>query len=255
MPSGPRKIHDFCWINVLTPNPPAAQNFFGTLLGWSYTEMPPMGHGIMLDGKRVGGMFDLADPNTPAGTPPQIGVMVKVASADETAARVAALGGSAMPSFDIGPEGRMAVCHDPNGAQFDIWEPKRSPGADVDSVRHGAPSWFETMTTNAPRAREFYVALFGWTAADMPMPDFNYTTFSLDGVPVAGAYPIMPQMADMGPRWDLYFTVDNADDALRHALSLGGSECVPATDIPNIGRFAGIVSPQGVMFYVIQYLS
>jgi hypothetical protein len=28
---------------------------------------------------------------------------------------------------------------------------------------------------------------------------------------------------------------------------------VPAQDIPGIGRFCGIVSPQGVMFFVLQY--
>ena len=27
----------------------------------------------------------------------------------------------------------MAVCFDPNGAQFDVWEPKKSPGTDVDT--------------------------------------------------------------------------------------------------------------------------
>ena len=31
----------------------------------------------------------------------------------------------------------MAVCHDPNGAEFDIWEPKAMPGTDADSSLHG----------------------------------------------------------------------------------------------------------------------
>jgi hypothetical protein len=34
------------------------------------------------------------------------------------------LGGTARPAFDIGEQGRMVVCHDPNGCEFDIWEPK-----------------------------------------------------------------------------------------------------------------------------------
>ena len=37
---------------------------------------------------------------------------------------------------------------DPNGAEFDVWEPRKHLGTDVDSRLHGAPSWFETMTTD-----------------------------------------------------------------------------------------------------------
>jgi hypothetical protein len=34
---------------------------------------------------------------------------------------------------------------------------------------------------------------------------------------------------------------------------LGGKICVPAHDIAGVGRFYGITSPQGVMFYLIKY--
>ena len=37
---------------------------------------------IQVNGHDIGGMFDLDGPNTPPGTPPCIGVMVKVDSAD-----------------------------------------------------------------------------------------------------------------------------------------------------------------------------
>ena len=98
-----------------------------------------MGHRIQVDGRDVGGLFDLASPNTPPGTPPLIGVMVKVDSADaicrQGCRRSAA---RAKPAFDIMDQGRMAVCHDPNGADFDVWEPKKSQGTDADSTRHGA---------------------------------------------------------------------------------------------------------------------
>ena len=95
--------------------------------------MPGMGHRVQVDGHDIGGLFDLAGPNTPPGMPPLIGVMVKVESADAAGEKVTALGGKAMPAFDIMDQGRMAVCFDPNGAQFDVWEPKKGPGTDVDT--------------------------------------------------------------------------------------------------------------------------
>ena len=39
----------------------------------------------------------------------------------------------------------------------------------------------------------------------------------------------------------------------REAVALGATLCVPVMDIPDVGRFCGITSPQGVTFYVIKY--
>jgi predicted enzyme related to lactoylglutathione lyase len=159
-----------------------------------------------------------------------------------------------MPAFDIGDHGRMAVCFDPNGAQFDVWQPKKGPGTDVDTSLHGAPSWFETLTTDVDRARTFYCALFGWTAEAMPLPDMQYTTFRLGDGFVAGLMQITPEMGKIKPHWGTYFTVKDVEQAAREAVKLGGALCVPPRDVPGVGRFAGVVSPQGVMFYVIQYI-
>ena len=46
MATGIRKTGEFCWINMLTPQPEQACAFFGTLLGWTYAEMPGMGSPI-----------------------------------------------------------------------------------------------------------------------------------------------------------------------------------------------------------------
>jgi len=163
MATGMRKTGEFCWINMITPQPTEARDFFAKLLGWTYVELPGMGHAIQVGGRNIGGLFDLNGPNTPKGTPPFIGVMVKVDSADAACQKAIALGGTAKPAFDVMDQGRMAVCTDPNDAEFDVWEPKKGPGMDADSSHHGAPSWFETMTTDVDRAARFYAELFGWT--------------------------------------------------------------------------------------------
>ena len=253
MAAGTRKTGEFCWINMLTPQPAEARAFFGKLLGWTYVEMPGMGHSVQVGGRNIGGLFDLEGPNTPKGTPPLIGVMVKVESADAVCKKVTSLGGKAKPAFDVMDQGRMAVCTDPNGAEFDVWEPKKLLGTDVDSTLHGAPSWFETMTTDVNRAAAFYSGLFGWTKDVTPTPGSNYTTFTHGTTPVAGMMTITPQMGKLRPHWGTYFTVKNADETAREAVDLGARLCVAPRDIPGIGRFCGITSPQGVTFYVIKY--
>src|SRR5947209_4433950 len=205
MATGTRKAGEFCWINMLTPEPAGAREFFARVLGWTYFEMPGLGHGIRVGGRDVGGLFDLEGPNTPPGLSPMIGVMVKVESADAACERVTSLGGTTKPAFDVMAQGRMAVCFDPNGAEFDVWEPKAMLGTDVDSSLHGAPSWFEAMTTDVGRATEFYTGLFGWTSEVMPMPGSSYTVFKLGGTDVAGMMTIPPEMAGLRPHWTTYF--------------------------------------------------
>lgn len=253
MTTGIRKPGDFCWINILTPDPTAARDFFARLLEWTYVEIPGMGHRIQVGGSDIGGLFDLASPQTPRGTPPGIGVMVRVENADATAERAKALGGRAKPAFDIGPQGRMAECYDPTGANIDVWEGRNSPGTDVDTAVHGAPSWFEVLTTDTDRAKAFYTALFGWTAEAMPMGDVAYTVFNLDGAPVAGMMAITPEMGSFPPFWGTYFTVDDVDATAKQALALGARQLLPPTDIPGVGRFCLLASPQGVHFYSITH--
>src|SRR5437763_1162467 len=101
MTTGIRKTGDFCWINMLTPQPAEARAFFGPLLGWTYFEMPGIGHGVQVAGRDIGGLFDLEGPNTPKGISPCIGVMVKVESADAIGEKVTSLGGKVKTIFDI----------------------------------------------------------------------------------------------------------------------------------------------------------
>jgi predicted enzyme related to lactoylglutathione lyase len=190
-----------------------------------------MGWAVKVGGRDIGRLFDLEGPSTPPGTPPLIGVMVKVDSADATGAKVAALGGRAMPAFDIMDGGRMAVCFDPNGAEFDLWEPRKGPGTDVDSSLPGAP----------------------WTPEVMQMPNMQYTSFKLGDAYVAGMLQRTPQMGSMPPHWATYFTVKDVDATAREAVELGGKICVSLKDVPGVGRFCGITSPQGVTFYAITY--
>ncbi len=246
---------EFCWINMLTPDPTAARAFFSALLGWTYEEIPKMGHSILVDGRRVGGLFDLQGPMTPPGLPPAIGVMVRVESADDSARRAMELGGRARQAFEIGDQGRMAECWDPCGAQLDLWEGRKTPGSDADSTVHGAPSWFEVMTPDTAKASAFYQSLFGWTPITRPMDGFTYTSFWLGKTQVGGMMPILPSMGAVPPHWAVYFTVTDADAAAARAKELGGGVVVEPQDIPRVGRFAGIRSPQGVVFWVITYLA
>ncbi|GAQ83882.1 hypothetical protein KFL_001660170 [Klebsormidium nitens] len=259
MPGRMRQPGEFCWVNMLTPDPPKARAFFSDLLGWTYDELPhSMGHIIVAGGQKIGGLFDSAPgPNNPSGSSPQIGVMVRAVSTDDVSKRVAELGGTvSKPPFDVMENGRMSCCVDPTGGRFDLWQPKKQPLDEVDGTAHGAASWFELLTDDVGKAVGFYTALFGWSAEAKSMPGgFEYTICKLGGEQVAGVMPILQHMQGVKPHWAVYFAVTDVFAAEKKAVELGGKVMMPVMEVEGVGHMGGIESPQGVMFYIIQYAS
>lgn len=250
MTTGKRSQHDFCWINIMTPELDRAAAFFQKALGWSLGETIPSGQVVLVGGLAAGNLIDLAA--CPPGIPPSIGIMVKVADAEATVARVRTLGGSSDGVFEVRGNGLMGVCNDPNGAHFAVWQPLSKDGFECDSHAHGAPTWFETLTPDVDRTAVFYSELFGWTVRRDEMgPGRFYTVFKHGDVPIGGA--MTPPMKDVPAHWVVYFAVKNTDETVRTVQEAGGELCMGPMDIPQVGRIALFKSPQGVSFHVIQY--
>jgi predicted enzyme related to lactoylglutathione lyase len=107
------------WTELTTPDPAAAQAFYGKLFGWSFDTMD-MGSGpyhVIKVGKddAIGGI--MATPPEAKGMPPMWGSYVTVADCDATAAQCIALGGKVcVGPMDIPTVGRFAMLQDPQGA-------------------------------------------------------------------------------------------------------------------------------------------
>lgn len=117
----------------------------------------------------------------------------------------------------------------------------------------GAISWNELMTRDVEAAKHFYGALFDWKLETRDMGGFSYTLASSGDQEVAGLMALTDDAAGMPPNWGAYVTVDDVDATLKRVIELGGKVVVPAQDIPEVGRFAAFVDPQGAMLSVIKY--
>ena len=242
------------WIELASPDTDASAAFYNELMGWNATEPGPEETGgyrmFQQDGKNVAGLMGKMQEQQPTAW----ATYVSVADAEETAEKVKAAGGTVMVEpMDVMDIGRMAVFSDPSGAVFGVWQPKSFAGADVVNEPNSL-CWNEVYTRDADADKAFYPRVFGWTAGRPSFegaPD-SYTVWELGGRPVGG----MMQMGDDFPRevpphWSVCFAVADADAVVARAKELGATVTVEPVDMP-IGRFAGLIDPQGASFTVMQ---
>ncbi|MBO6574987.1 MAG: VOC family protein [Rhodothermales bacterium] len=116
---------------------------------------------------------------------------------------------------------------------------------------HGAISWPELHTSDAAAAADFYKAIFGWELEAMDMGYGMYHVGKIGGIPMSGM--MKAPMDDVPPCWILYITVDDVDAVVSRATELGGQNFVPAMDVPEVGRFAGIADPGGAIIFVMKW--
>jgi predicted enzyme related to lactoylglutathione lyase len=125
----------------------------------------------------------------------------------------------------------------------------------VDRHQPGTFNWFELATTDQNAAKEFYGQLFGWQAFDSPMgPGQFYTQFKLDNRDAAAGYTMPPDMQAQGipPHWDIYISVDNADETAAKIEASGGKVIGPPFDVMTYGRMAVVADPTGAVFCIWQ---
>lgn len=119
----------------------------------------------------------------------------------------------------------------------------------------GSFCWVELSTSDQNAAKKFYSALLGWTLNDSPMgPGEVYTIFQLNGRDSGAAYTTTKQEREQNvpPHWNLYITVDNADESVARAAKAGGKVLAPAFDVMDSGRMAVIQDPTGAAFCLWQ---
>ncbi len=146
---------------------------------------------------------------------------------------------------------RVATILDPSDALLCLWEPLESIGAPAGGLP-GSPNWFDLETNDLDRAVKFYGALFGWDAAELPMPwsttDDSYLMFTRFGDPVAGA--VASPLPDLSSSWCTSFAVTDTDEATARAVAGGAVVMVEPTEIP-VGRQAVLIDPVGALFALL----
>jgi hypothetical protein len=272
-----------CWVDLVQDDVDATMAFYGDLFGWTFEirtpEAAPQRYAYArLDGLVVAGLG--GSPVTAAESPGWT-TYVWVESVDDTAALVEANGGRVISApVDIPRAGRVAVCTDPAGAVFGLWQAAENRGAELVNAP-GSWNFSELNGVDPREAETFYRAVFGWLSDPIEMSPgqegtmwrvAGYGAFLAERDPeirsrqeadqapsgfadaVALLSPVTPEgPAGVSAHWSITFAVADADAAFDRAIELGASVVTPLSDT-TYTRMGLIEDPQGAVLTLSQYI-
>ncbi|MFU8947830.1 VOC family protein [Mycetocola zhadangensis] len=258
-----------CWVDTEQPDTIAAREFYGGLLGWTFTSVMPDGAPgqyfiAQLDGQDVAAIGSGVDA-------PFWNTYIAVTDAESAAAQVTEAGGTVTsPPEDAGPGGRAATCRDPQGAEFRLWQPYRRLGAQLVNAP-GSWNFSDLRTSNRDAAEAFYSRVFGWTSLSfgpgfdgmISVPGYgDHLAATSDPEIYTRQADAPPGFADVignitlttgseQPHWQVTFSVANRDESAARATFLGGT--VLGTTEHHWAALATVRDPQGAEFVLSEF--
>ena len=244
------------WVDLMTTDLDAAKGFYGALFGWDLEDQFDDDANRVyvmakLDGKAVAGM---------GAMPPGAGDMaslwntyITVADVARSVDAVTAAGGQVvMAPMQLMESGHMAVCADPAGAAFSMWQPEQHIGIEVGNVANTL-TWNELMSRDIDTAKGFYAEVFGWNYEEgAEMPGYHLIAGGENGG-LGGLMAMPPEVPDMVPsHWVAYFAVADLPAAMATATGAGASVMVEPMIVPGVGSFATVSDPSGAALSLMQ---
>ncbi len=118
---------------------------------------------------------------------------------------------------------------------------------EADTAVVGRFCWLDLAATNAERAIAFYGELFGWAPREQAANGGSFTRLQLAGQDVGSVFQLSRANQEQGvpSHWTPYIKVDDVDDVVRRAESIGGRAIVRPFVVAGVARIALILDPVG----------
>lgn len=244
-----------CWADAMFSDVEGAKRFYGDVLGWTFGESSSQ-YGnytqAYVDGKAVAAVV----PPMP-GQEGQSQWCLYFASPDvaATARKIRDNGGEVlMEPMKVGDFGTMCLAREPSGAVFGVWQAGGHEGFEATGTP-GAYCWAEVFTREPEKADTFLSAVFPYRMKQMEDLAVDFRLFDVAENTVLGRMKMTDDFPPEVPSYiNVYFTVDDCDQAVERAVKLGGVLRFGPMSSP-FGRFAALSDPQGANFSVIDIMT
>jgi predicted enzyme related to lactoylglutathione lyase len=253
------------WVDTEQPDLDMATRFYGALFGWSFADaMPADAPGsylvATLDGHDVAAI-------APSSGDARWNTYIACDDADTSVGAVRAAGGAVLAApQDAGPAGRSAICADPQGAVFRLWQARRRLGAQLVNSP-GSWNFSDLHTADLDRVLPFYASIFGWQvdagkgAGMVRVPGYgDHLAATVDpdiyqrqaNAPAGFADVVAGlSITDDPPGWHVRFAVADRDASVASATQLGAT-ILHSTETMWT-REAVIRDPQGAELTLSQF--
>ncbi|WP_455353306.1 VOC family protein [Streptomyces sp. SYSU K217416] len=240
-----------CWIDAMFTDVEGAKSFYGDVLGWTFGESASE-YGNYTQAYKDGKAVAAVVPPMP-GQESQSAWCLYLASDDvaATAAKIRDAGGQVvMEPMQVGDFGSMLIARDPSGVVFGVWQAGTHEGFEQQG-ESGSFAWAEVFTREPEKSDAFFPAVFSYRAQRMEDDEVDFRIFNLGDKTVLGRMKMGTDFPpEVPPYINVYFAVDNCDEAVAKATQRGGKLQFGPMDTP-FGRFAALTDPQGAAFSVI----
>ncbi len=252
------KHGDFVWYELMTPNPDAAQSFYGGLLGWTFAEAGFNGQdyrSFSAGDAQVGGFLKLTEQMAEHGARPAWVGYVQVDDVPDAVAKVREAGGHIfMEGGEVPDVGPFAMLADPEGAPFYVIDDRSGQPSHAfakHAPRQGCCAWNELLPADPAAADAFYTSLFGWKKGEaMDMGEMGlYQMYTRDDYGIGA----MMKRPDEVPAsfWAFYFRVPEIESAKAYVEGNGGQVVNGPMEIPGGEYILQGIDPQGAFFSII----
>lgn len=240
-----------CWAELMIPDPAAAIAFYSGLFGWEAHPTEVGSTVFTLGGAAAAGVVAAPAADQPAGWL----TYISTEDINATVTAVSDAGGAVLrPPTAVGDRGQMAVCADPEGAVFAVWQRGTFRGAQVASEPN-AVCWSDLATRDMAAAVTFYGKVFGW--ADQPgslAGELEYFEWAVQNRVVAGMFALGEEVpAGVPAHWRTTFEVDDCGEIARRCVELGGQVALAPMGV-GAGTYAQLLDPAGAAFGVIELI-
>jgi hypothetical protein len=244
----------FVWFDLVTDDPAALRQFYGTVFGWHFRTVgkPPASYTLIENaGDSIGGMFYHARPAGASSSARWL-ALISVPDPAQSVRYVEQHGGKVIvPPATIAGRGTHALFRDPQGAVFGVLKSESSDRPDT-PVETGDFFWVDLLVPDPAKATEFYSGLAGYEASDREVnASVKRVVLSSEGYARAGIVPLPPAVKQ--PGWLPYVLVDDVAGTLGKATAAGGRVLLqPRADLLD-GNLAVIADPRGGVLGVVSW--
>lgn len=112
----------------------------------------------------------------------------------------------------------------------------------------GAITWTDLTVENAEQVKDFYREVAGWSAAPVPMKEYNDFNMKCPdtGDAVVGICHARGSNANLPPQWLICINVADVDKSVQRCVELGG-QVIDGPRPAGGGRFCVIRDPAGAV--------